>query len=327
MTNYRSEILEAAKEAGRFKDRHLEGGEFDLWGIVDKLDIPIFFRPLDNLWGGAITVRDQQGILIKADLPKHLQRFTLAHELGHVVLGHGDQVDDECSVNMRVSTDSERPIEEITADAFASELLASRDIVIQHARRNGWGQEELQTPKYIYQLSNRLGLSFEATLWTLVGHDLLSQEKGEEFNDNPDLPKECKNFFVPDSIPWNSYADIWSLSEKESSIRLNADEEDIFVIELEELASSGYRWEFPETSPAEKIYDGQSAGEKYGSSGSRKFAFMFPDPGNYNIQFRHMRPWNNEVIEELKFSIDTRGGQEIGLPRNRKEAFLQGGMA
>jgi Zn-dependent peptidase ImmA (M78 family)/predicted secreted protein len=325
MTNYRNKILEATTQANSFKDRTLDGWEteFDLWAIVDELDIPIFFRPLDNLWGGAITIGDEQGILVKSNLPKHLQRFTLAHELGHVVLGHGDQIDDEYSVNMRVSTDSDRPVEEITADAFASELLASREIISQHAIRNDWGKEELRTPKYIYQLSIRLGISFEATVWALVEHELLSQKKGEEYNDNPDFPRGSKQFFVPEGITWNPHADVWSLSPQESDVRLNADKKDIFLVELEERTSSGYRWDFPKESHVEKIFDEEYAGDKYGESGLRKIGFKFPDPGNHSIQLKQMRPWNGEVIDELNFSLDTRGGQDIGLPRNKKQAALQ----
>ncbi len=326
MTSYREKILEATKEAHKIKQEAIEGSKtkLDLWNIVDDLDIPVLFRPLDNLWGGAITIEGEQGILIKSSLPKHLQRFTLAHELGHIVLGHENRFDDELSVNMRVSTQSDRPIEEMTADTFASELLASKELISLNANRNDWSREQLQTPEYIYQLSLRLGISFEATTWALVDHELLSQEKAEDFKYNDLIVKKSKSHFAPDSISRNPHADVWSLSEKEEDILIDADKEDVFIIELEERSSSGYRWEFFDESSVRIGFNEQKEGEKYGSYGSRKIGFEFPDPGKHSIRLKHMRPWNDDVIEELNFLINTRGGEEIGLPRTKKQAVLQG---
>jgi len=329
MTSFREEILEATKEAHEIKEGRIKESstKLDLWEIVDELDIPVLFRPLDNLWGGAITIDGQQGILVKSRLPPFLQRFTLAHELAHVVLGHENRVDDELSVNMRVSTESNRPIEELTADTFASELLASKELISINANRNGWGREELQTPENIYQLSIRLSISFEATIWALVDHGILSQRQGEDFNDDQSLPKKCKEYFAPKSISRNSHADIWSLTSKESNALFDANKEDVFIIELKERTSSGYRWEFEDKSTVKVVYDEHTKGEEYGSFGTRKIGFSFPSPGNHSVRLKHMRPWNGEELEQLNFTIDTRGREEIGLPRNVKETSLQRGLA
>lgn len=329
MTDYRDQILEATAEAQKLKKSGLDESmtKVDLSTVVDSLGVPVVFRPLDNLWGGAITIEDKKGIIIDSNLPKYLQRFTLAHEIGHLVLEHENQVDNSATVNMRVSRQSDRPLEEVTADAFASELLASKEIIGLNAGRNNWNNDDLQKPEYIYQLSIRLGISFEATSWALVDHDVLDQDKAEDFKNNDGIVKKNKDKYLPNDVEWNPHADIWSLSKEEQDALIYADKEDLFIIDLEERASSGYKWGILNQSGAEVVFTEQKGGEKYGSFTSKKIGFSFPNPGNHSIRFRHGRQWSDESIEELNFSIDTRGGEDVGLPRNKKQAALSRGVA
>lgn len=101
---------------------------------------------------GATVVRedfsndDVSGVLIRDDgdtvigVNKHhartRQRFTIAHELGHLLLHAGKPVIlDKARVNFRDATSamaSDR--DEIQANAFAAELLMPRELVVQHAR-------------------------------------------------------------------------------------------------------------------------------------------------------------------------------------------------
>ena len=61
---------------------------FDIIGAVAARNIPLLFRPLDKLWGAFITVNDEErGIIVTTKLGLPVQRFTLAHELGHLLLG------------------------------------------------------------------------------------------------------------------------------------------------------------------------------------------------------------------------------------------------
>src|SRR6266571_5624987 len=96
MTSRREELLRATREAARVLDNFPVGdrSSFDIVGAVTALDIPLIFRPLKKLWGATISVGNEKGVLITTVLDLHVQRFTLAHELGHVLLGHQLSLDE-----------------------------------------------------------------------------------------------------------------------------------------------------------------------------------------------------------------------------------------
>ena len=92
----RSEILRAASEAARvFADiPHDKRTSFDIVGAVMGMNIPLVFQPLENLIGTAVTIGRARGIMISTKRDLHVQRFTLAHELGHLRLGHPFKLDE-----------------------------------------------------------------------------------------------------------------------------------------------------------------------------------------------------------------------------------------
>ena len=83
-------------------------------GIAVKL-----YNPKDNNSGMTVTVNGAPVILVAANEPRERQRFTIAHELGHILLGH---VGKYKLVN-REPSESDNPIEQ-EANVFASRLLA-----------------------------------------------------------------------------------------------------------------------------------------------------------------------------------------------------------
>ena len=94
--------------------------------VCRKLKIPIFYVPLDPLDGcffrNKITKRTV--ILINEKSNAKRQHFSVAHELGHVVLGHPSGA----FLGMRAATQEEL-YEESEANAFASELLMPKAIL------------------------------------------------------------------------------------------------------------------------------------------------------------------------------------------------------
>lgn len=321
----REEVLDAVKEATSITREYVDESQtcFDLIRVTEELDIPVLFRPLDNMWGGAVSIGEKKGILIKSNLPRHLQRFTLAHEIGHIVLGHKNKFDEEVGLSQRATGRSDRPVEEIAADTFASELLAPFTLIKRNAERQDWSRDKLKEPEWIYQLALRLGISFEATCWALVDHDLLDRSKAQQYRDDKNIVKDIKNSFIPNRDSGNSYAHVWSLSQRDAGFTLEADEDDLFLLELEERSSSGYRWETTDNNDKIEIFLNENDMEEgYGSFSSRIIGFRFNSPGVHTLALQHKRPWNNEVIQEVEFSIDNRGREEKGLPRRMKQATL-----
>lgn len=326
----RDEVLRAVNEASKLVRRFDDEARtsFDLYAVIKHLDIPVIYRPLENLWGGAVSVGDQHGILLKSDLPLHLQRFTLAHEIGHIVLGHENQFDREVGFNQRSRNPGNRRIVEIATDTFASELLAPRSLIQRNANDQGWGTSDLQNPNIIYQLSLRLGLSFEATCWSLVEQSLLDRAIAEEYVDQADIVKEAKNYFAPADVTRSSWDHVWYLTEGDSENRLETDQEDIFVFQLEEKSSSGYRWEIgDEQSSVEVLHDENIIKEPIGSPTTRSLAFRFDSPGEHLLTLQEKRPWSGKVHDQLTFSIDNWGRERNGLPRRERKNNLEVAVA
>ena len=87
----REEILPAVSQAATVHAESRKGPRTssDVIGAVAERNIPLLFRPLDKLWGAFITVNDEErGIIVTIGLGLPVQRFTVAHELGHLMLGH-----------------------------------------------------------------------------------------------------------------------------------------------------------------------------------------------------------------------------------------------
>lgn len=126
----REEILCAVSEAATlFAESPIRARtSFDIIGAVSQQNVPLLFRPLDKLWGAFVSVNDKErGIIVTTNLGLSVQRFTLAHELGHMVLGHQSSFDEKIGFAGRHAPRS-RPAQEAAADTFASELLAPKSL-------------------------------------------------------------------------------------------------------------------------------------------------------------------------------------------------------
>ena len=132
----RDELLRAVSEAATVFTDSPSGARtsFDIIGAVAARNIPLLFRPLDGLWGAFITVNDdERGIIVTTKLGLPVQRFTLAHELGHMLLGHRTSLDKTVGFAGR-NAPASRPAHEAAADTFASELLAPKRLLSRPRR-------------------------------------------------------------------------------------------------------------------------------------------------------------------------------------------------
>src|SRR5215470_4133178 len=69
------------------------GGSVDVFSATLGLNLPLILRPLDGLLGAYIP-EPISGMLVTTRRPLSIQRFTAAHELGHLRLGHLPSLDD-----------------------------------------------------------------------------------------------------------------------------------------------------------------------------------------------------------------------------------------
>lgn len=102
--------------------------------IARRLGVQIKYAPLDGDISGMAHIRDGVSVIGVNNLHHpNRQRFTLSHELGHLVL-HASELERQVHLDRgslyRDSVSSEGTnIHEVTANAFASELLMPRRLI------------------------------------------------------------------------------------------------------------------------------------------------------------------------------------------------------
>jgi predicted secreted protein len=322
MNGYRQQILQAVAAAA---DIHKQfptaaGNAFDVLGAAIGLDIPVLYRPLGGLWGATVQIGEKRGVLVTTKIGRPVQRFTLAHEVGHVVLDHRTQFDLGGFTDAHRDAYAREP-EERAANAFASELLAAPGLIQAIAVRHQWSRNSLVNPDRIYQLSLRLGASFAATCWALNSMKILSAARAAEIALGG--VKTWKLALVSEDLLVDPWADVWQLSERDVSAPLEAGPYDVFVVTVQEHASAGFLWQVQSDPSVFVLTEQRSIPQgAYGSASEHTFVLRFKESVRHQLLLQHSRPWNNELAQQLELSIDTRGKELAGLPRRLRERAL-----
>jgi len=143
--------------------------------IATKLGAHLTYSPLDGDISGMVF-RDNGEVIIGINSLHHpnRQRFSIAHEIAHVVLHKGMEVhvDRTFRVNMRndVSSRAIDP-EEIEANRFAAELLMPEHMLVNDLR----GQEiDLENEAGLKRLAERYRVSLQALTIRLTKLGLIS---------------------------------------------------------------------------------------------------------------------------------------------------------
>ena len=315
-------ISEAAKVLAKPPAADAERTSFDVIGAIVERHIPLLFRPLDNLWGALVNTGAQKGIIVTSKLRLSVQRFTLAHELGHLLLEHDYSLDDKVGFAGRHAQVWKDP-QEAGADAFASELLASRGMVLRSAKRHGWTKGELQKPETIYQLSLRLGISYEAACWALVTAGVVHRSEAEQLQKT--VVKGIKTSLAPPGLLRNSWADVWTLNQADTGTALEAGPDDLFAVRLKDHASAGYIWNLIDAEGEAQIVGqhGPDLNHGYGERSPRTIYVEFNAPGIHRLIFEHVRPWNRSTLERIEVHVDDYGKERVGLSRREKHNTLR----
>ncbi|MGH3146792.1 MAG: ImmA/IrrE family metallo-endopeptidase, partial [Rubrobacter sp.] len=185
-----------------FRERHGLGKSpiSDVAMLADEVGVVVARMPLgsdERSPEGCSAVDPETGasyVLINSDKPRVRRRFTIAHELGHIALGHlhgGEVVVDE---TVRGKSPRERE-----ANAFAAGLLMPEEGV-----RGGWERlkqrlgEHPSTIDWIVWLAASFGVSDQAAAYRLVNLNLIHAVGGstadaiQEMAENPEMLREAK---------------------------------------------------------------------------------------------------------------------------------------
>lgn len=322
-------ILEGVQGAKRLhaklgSEAALERGEtrIDVFGTTLKEGAELLFKSLKGLLGAYLN-QDEPGILVSTNRELHVQRFTGAHELGHFFLGHNPSVDTE--VGLWRSGKGRSDLQEVAADAFASEFLMPRWLYVHHARRHGWKATELHRPEVVYQLSLRMGVSYEAACWGLSNHGILTDAKVRQLLQHE--PKAIKKALLPGIELENPWANVWELTADDDNVLVEGGPDDIFLFRLSEHAAAGYLWDEEPLAQAgfTMLRDRHAPTNKneVGGDGERLLVVRAREPGEYHVQLGEQRPWMGAMSTPratVALALDLQG-KEKGLPRLRRKTL------
>jgi Zn-dependent peptidase ImmA (M78 family) len=335
-TKYASAVRNGSMAAARLHLRlgtkemmRERGGSVDVFGASLAINLPLLLRPLKGLLG-AYLHEPIPGVLVTTERPLSIQRFTAAHELGHYCLDHLPSLDDESilrRMTMRNATANSGPnMQEVEADAFAVAFLMPRWLIEWHCHRQRWLARDLATPLNVYQLSLRLGTSYEATTWTLQRLNFVSTSAGDALRRTQ--PREIKVELLREYRPSDYRGDVWLLTERDGETRIDGSRNDHFVLRLNEHSGGGYLWNIDQlkASGFAVIRDDTESLDDQGVGGptTRSVTATLAQAQRGELSLSETRPWQTSApITELKLNFDFTGPEEEGLSRAERRQILE----
>lgn len=321
----REAFLEGAQSAARLHERlgvraevEARAGSIDVFGTIIALGTPLIFRPLEGLLGACIP---GPGVIISTERPLPIQRFTGAHELGHIALGHTFSLDGE-EILTRLGHNSGQartPDIEVAADSFASAFLLPKWLLQMHARRQGWNRASMSNPHTVYQLSLRAGASYRATCIALERHDIVDAKTRDALLAT--MPRTIKAELLDGLAVENFYPDVWLLTERDEGSTIEGQPDDLFVLRLNEQGGAGYLWTteglvesgFAILRDRREIPPPEQA---IGGPVTRALTARCSEPARGRFALELRRPWikAGAPLSALHVAYDLHG-KEIGLPR------------
>ncbi len=246
--SYRDIVLRAAQRAAEVVDETgaMERIEQDGYTRIDPFQIAansgvlVMLRPMEKLLG-AFLGDENPGILVNVERSAGLVHMTCAHELGHFFMGHGSTADE------KIYYGSKGALIEQEADQFGYNLLVPRKLIVKIMQRKQWKKEALFRPGVLYQLALRMGVSYEATAWSLNRHNVMTSEQVQTMLRT--TPAMIKKALLGDRLA-DTRKEVWLLDSNDRSSILEPRPDDQLVVRLPSHASSGYLWE---TDSAEEL--------------------------------------------------------------------------
>jgi Zn-dependent peptidase ImmA (M78 family) len=303
-----------------------EGWRIDVFSVISRLGATLMFQPLDKLLG-AYLPGDENGVLITTQRPLPIQRFTAAHELGHLYLSHEPSLDDEGILRRSPFSGSAMVRrQEREADAFASTFLVPPWLVVILLQRQGWSAASLADPLFAYQASLRLGTSYSATCYSFERYKIIDREQRARLLKVE--PQEIKRAALAGYQPSDWRGDVWALTDEDEGVLIEGGRNDLFVVRLRENSGAGYLWNFDQLKAAgfALVSDDRDGGdgEKIGGLVTRSVTAQSDDRRRGEVTLQERRPWMpQKPIREFHIRYDLRGPERAGMWETDRRRLLQ----
>lgn len=336
----RDAILRGIRGAKRLqRDLGLDQGaaraqRVDVFGSIARMGAMLMFQPLEPLLGAFVREGGNAGVILSTRRPLGMQRFTAAHELGHLALGHDPQADDEGILRRApwagdgMGSAGRVPVspEEREADAFASYFLLPPYLMKEQMALQGWEPRHFERPGTVYQASLRFGTSYRATVFALEREHVIGRNLGQQLRRA--TPRDLKRALLVDFDLQNAQRmDVWHLTERDEGAVIEASRDDLFLLRLKEDSGSGYVWTFDELSDAGFVIlrDGREPvpADRIGAPTVRRVLARAERPVARQLTVREVRPWApNDDPQLLTLYCRTATSDEAGLFEPQREELL-----
>lgn len=294
----------------------------DVFGILADRDVTLAFRPMGRIEAAAINEQgSERGVIVNASRPLHRQRFSAAHELGHISFGHETSVDLDLLIERAPSgqwTDDEK-----LAESFAAWFLMPHNLIERSLRR--LGIERLSDPADVYQLSLRMGTSYESTARHLVNARFCSTQLSKKWLqvEPAKLKREAAGAFLPDAMR----NDVHLLGRLDDGTSQLVRAGDRVVVCLEEKPTTGYRWAFDPLPDFLNVIDDSylpatavaSADEPFATGGLEKRRFVLgvgepPATQGVALVLNERRAWQRDPIARFQIEVSVETTERFGVP-------------
>ena len=157
------------------EDQHVHAPPIPVEEIARNLGAQIRYSPFEGELSG-MTFREKDRVVIGVNSLHHpnRQRFTIGHEIGHMLLHKGTEIhiDRTFRVNLRDDVSSQAvDSEEIDANGFAAELLMPRHMLLADLQ----GQQiDFENEEDLRPIAAKYRVSVQALTFRLMNFGLIS---------------------------------------------------------------------------------------------------------------------------------------------------------
>jgi predicted secreted protein len=218
------------------------------------------------------------------------------------------------------------PLQKVEANAFAVTFLMPRWLITWHCEHQGWIGPALQRPDVVYQLSLRIGASYQATCWTLARYKLLSAPTAKKLAGIE--PRGIKADLLSGYDPPDFRGDVGTLSEVDRGMTISGSRSDLFVLRLPEHSGSGYLWNFEQLQDAgfALVRDEREGAveDTVGGHVTRRVTALSRERQQGELQFSERRPWQPTApVNTFSIRYDLTGREQEGLSRAERQRLLE----
>jgi Zn-dependent peptidase ImmA (M78 family) len=276
--------------------------------LAEKAGVLVMLQPMQSLLG-AFLREERAGIILNSERPPGLVHMTCAHELGHYFLNHLSTAD------QRLDYGDDGSKQEQEAEEFAYALLTPGWLLASVINRRTWGKR-LSEPAVLYQLSLRLGLSYEATVWSLSRAKLLPAALTRDLAKVQ--PATIKKQLAPPGYELDSRSDVWLLTEGDAGSLVEPRPGDAVFLDLPSRIAAGFAWSL--TGESGNEYEMEPVQARLPPLPSNPLELVVGGPARINYEIktvgrsrRHVaplrlaqrQPWNAHGQPVAELSLET----------------------